>query len=506
MPENIPRRLPGFVLSVLLHCLVMAALLGLPSGKAPRTAERARIYHYSVQLIRLTIPKYVPQTQPVQRPMLVRIPRRATAEARASADASSSDGAGQQSAAAEPQRARAFSMPAFAMAQPVRQTLVRPDVAPGITLKRDVPLPTLLLAFDQKPPAYPVKRFVTPALRQVQKTAALTVVAAAPDLAGTAASASNLKVTAAMAELPRLPVPPPAMAQAPSSAVSSNAASGSAQAVPPSINVLSLSENPVLPNELLVIPPANQIAGGVTADLDGTRPGTKGLGNGRGDSARDARGDGHGNGAGAAAGKGLSGSGGGPGTANGAGDGLVAAGLGKSNSEAAGNAAVPGGDSGLRAGLPGTTELNLPKDGKFGVVVLGSTAAAPYPESSGVMSGKVVYTVYLRVGQRKNWILQYSLPRSAVAVSRVEGTKIPLEAPWPYLIVRPYIIGEADYVLVRGNISEKGHFDQLALVFPQEMEKKDLLLRSLGQWEFRAASRDGMPTAVDVLLIIPREE
>ena len=61
-------------------------------------------------------------------------------------------------------------------------------------------------------------------------------------------------------------------------------------------------------------------------------------------------------------------------------------------------------------------------------------------------------------------------------------------------------------MLVRGNISDKGHFDQLALVFPQELEKRDLLLRSLGQWEFRPASRDGVPTGVEVLLIIPREE
>jgi hypothetical protein len=121
------------------------------------------------------------------------------------------------------------------------------------------------------------------------------------------------------------------------------------------------------------------------------------------------------------------------------------------------------------------------------------------------MSGKVVYTVYLRVGQRKNWILQYCLPKTAVSASQVEGSRTPLEAPWPYSIVRPDRAGESAYVLVHGMVTIEGRFDQLAMVFPQDIDGKDLLFQSLNRWAFRPAKRDGEPTAVEVLLIIPRE-
>jgi hypothetical protein len=42
-------------------------------------------------------------------------------------------------------------------------------------------------------------------------------------------------------------------------------------------------------------------------------------------------------------------------------------------------------------------------------------------------------------------------------------------------------------------------------MLPDDIETKDLLLRSLKGWEFRPSSRDGEPTAVEVLLIIPRK-
>jgi hypothetical protein len=41
------------------------------------------------------------------------------------------------------------------------------------------------------------------------------------------------------------------------------------------------------------------------------------------------------------------------------------------------------------------------------------------------------------------------------------------------------------------------------MVFPGEFNQKDLLLRSLEQWTFRPASRDGVAADVEILLIIP---
>jgi hypothetical protein len=61
----------------------------------------------------------------------------------------------------------------------------------------------------------------------------------------------------------------------------------------------------------------------------------------------------------------------------------------------------------------------------------------------------------------------------------------------------------ADYILIHGTLTAGGRFDKLAMVFPGEFKQKDLLMRSLEQWTFRPASRDGVAADVEVLLIIP---
>jgi hypothetical protein len=495
-PEKAATRSRAFVVSALLHCGI-AGLLSLQPYNAPQPQplERVGIQHYSVQLIRLEMPKYVPRTRPPERPTVLRSRRPTAAGANASA------GEPGLSAAAASASARKFSMPAFTMPEPVRQTLLRPDVPPGIILQQEVPLPNMLPVFDEKVPVYPAKRFVAPALRQAQK-AAPTLLAAAPTMTGLAAVSSQAGVTAPFADTPRLPVPAvpaagaaqPAAAGATSRPTAQRSATSTTQlpaAEAPTFSVLSISENPALPSELLAIPPANQIAAGV-----GDRTGARRSGN-----------DGRDNGQGTAPGRGATGGGHVEmGSAKGADPGLLAAAGDKGNGGGSGRSVLASGELDGNAALPGTRELTLPKDGKFAVVVLGSAAAALYPESSGTLSGKIVYTVYLRVGQRKNWILQYCLPKAAVSTSRVEGTRTPIEAPWPYNIVRPDHASDSDYVLVHGVVTIAGRFDQLAMVFPQDLEGKELLLQSLNRWTFRPAKRDGEAMAVEVLLIIPRED
>jgi hypothetical protein len=156
--------------------------------------------------------------------------------------------------------------------------------------------------------------------------------------------------------------------------------------------------------------------------------------------------------------------------------------------------------------VPGTTRLELPKDGKYGVVVLGSAASTNYPESAGALSGKVVYTVYLKVGLRKSWILQYCLSKAAGS----EGTgktSVPVEAPWPFLIMRPdqWSVSDPEYIVVHGGLNTDGKFEHLKTVYPDELDNNELLLKSLNLWAFRPASRDGVPVSVEVLLIIPRQ-
>src|SRR4029077_8040116 len=118
-----------------------------------------------------------------------------------------------------------------------------------------------------------------------------------------------------------------------------------------------------------------------------------------------------------------------------------------------------GTEGGSGNSIEGLTRITQPKEGRFAVVVQGSPDSAQYPESVGVLSGKVVYTVYLRVGLRKNWILQYCLPKTTEKGVATRGSATPaLDAPWPFLIMRPdrWSGSDPDYIMVRGMLTSNG--------------------------------------------------
>lgn len=153
------------------------------------------------------------------------------------------------------------------------------------------------------------------------------------------------------------------------------------------------------------------------------------------------------------------------------------------------------------------TKVVLPPDGQFTVLVESSGSEA-FPETEGVLSGKTVYTVYVRVGAGKEWILQYCLPRAAEQALSVSGGRVPLAAPYPYLILRPQLSfgPDVDYLILHGTVTALGKFDQLTyLTAPEEQDEKDVLLRSLQQWQLRPGKVNGQAVALEVLLIIPRD-
>jgi hypothetical protein len=148
--------------------------------------------------------------------------------------------------------------------------------------------------------------------------------------------------------------------------------------------------------------------------------------------------------------------------------------------------------------------ITLPKDGQFGVVVVGSSLEEKFPETAELWSGRMAYTVYLHVGLAKSWILQYSLPRSAEAAAG--GNIARIDAPWPYNIVRPNIPpGEinADALMVHGIVNRSGRFEELSVAFPPDFAQSQFVLDALEQWQFRPAMQDGQPAAVEILLLIP---
>jgi len=167
-------------------------------------------------------------------------------------------------------------------------------------------------------------------------------------------------------------------------------------------------------------------------------------------------------------------------------------------------------DAGLSADLhPGSdpdgkwpvTRISMPRDGQFGIVVVGSSLAEEYPDTLAIWSGRLVYTVYLHVGLRKNWILQYALPHVAEASSTTRP-----EAPWPYEMVRPELAeSNAGAIMVHGVINQSGRFESLTVVSPVDLPQATFVLDTLRQWRFRAAQQNGQSAAVEVLLLIPEE-
>ena len=153
-----------------------------------------------------------------------------------------------------------------------------------------------------------------------------------------------------------------------------------------------------------------------------------------------------------------------------------------------------------------TEHILLPKDGRFSVVVVGSSVSDQFPETPEIWANRMAYTAYLHVGLGKNWIMQYSLTRAAEAAGA--GRVARLEAPWPYDIARPNLLARdlnADALIVHGVLNREGHFESLAIAFPSNFRYASFVLRSLRQWQFRPARQNGQPTTVEVLLIIPEE-
>jgi hypothetical protein len=150
------------------------------------------------------------------------------------------------------------------------------------------------------------------------------------------------------------------------------------------------------------------------------------------------------------------------------------------------------------------SRIRLSKDGKFGIVVVGSSLAEQYPETQGLWGGRLAYSVYVHVGLEKNWILQYSLPRSVDAAAA--GEDVRPDAPWPFDIVVPHkaLRGlNANALVIHGFVNIAGRFEQLAVVSPRGFAQEALMLSALREWQFRPAGQRGRSTAVEVLLIIP---
>lgn len=369
-------------------------------------------------------------------------------------------------------------LPQTAEAPPARQTLIQPDVRNPVVLAEKIPLPSVVIWAPEKTPV----KSIAPPQPQKPTAADVTPSITPPNeevtLSDLGISSSDLAVQDPLIQATTtspVVIHDPNLLQLPPVTTSDSTAE------PTPATVVSLS-NLRMDDGTVTLPPANQTAAA-------SAPGS--LAPGQTADAAPQADSGPAGGAGALApGQGAGGVTVTPSTA-----------LGPSS---AGTTVGPAPGAGQGSGQPSATIINLPHDGQFGSVVVGDSIGDVYPEVTDLWSSRMAYTVYLHVGLAKSWILQYSLPAAADAADA--GEVAPLDAPWPYNIVRPNIPPgsvDADALMIHGFINPAGRFDSLSVAFPSSYAQAQFVLGSLQQWQFRPAAQDGKPVRVEVMLIIP---
>jgi hypothetical protein len=385
--------------------------------------------------------------------------------------------------------AQEFRMPPMRARKPVQQTLVQMDLPPTMDVHPQLRVPTIVLLAST--PRRVARPFVAPPQRkntmEVPSHVALEMRTPVLDVrAGYAKTPEVLKDLA-----PRLPAPVGAVAPVASNreptetkpAAATVTGSGAAE---PS-NIISLPDRPIPAASAIVLPPLNQVS---------SREGAAGSG-GAGEGAAPSNAQ---NAKPAASGVSSSHAGAGASATT------------ASNTSASGNSPA---NHGLAGGVPktaavstGPSRLIRPPTGTYEVAIVQSSGVVP--GSHGLLKGKPVYSVYIPVGSGKEWILQYCLPESdarPAARSQVVqlGTITPITAPYAFSIIGPAIQFRegARYAFIHGFVNASGRFEHLEEASDREIENIAALLESLGQWEFRPATKDGVPAVVEILLCIP---
>ena len=483
-----PRRGPSaLVASVFLHggaiFLVLSAFVYAPSFRL-NTPDM-----YMMQHVSLNMP-------------LPPVPKSGGSGSMYPKDSSSSAEASAQQEIAAP----ASSRIRFMRRKLAQQTLIDPEVDPNKMLPKETPVPAMLLWSGHRPkvqmltPPKPQPPNITldkPKLNFPNKSEQIAELNISPTAFQSRfnmplASKTSPVILKRELEVQRIP--------------ETGSISG-IEATPAA--VLSASDLHMTQG-VVSMPAANQSAEGTEQGGLGTGKTPNSLQNGSGESGSTGTDKGAGKGQNATGGKSAgAGNGGGQ---KGSGNGTAGKGSETGSGSGQGTGHNPGAGSGSSAGHGSgdgdngsVTRINLPRNGQFNVVVVGSSLEEQYPETADVWKGRLAYSVYLHVGLAKNWILQYSLPRAADSANA--GTAH-LEAPWPFYIVRPNLNPDdasSDSVMVHGFVDEAGHFEKLSVVFPTDMgyAREQLVLSALQQWQFRAGTHNGQVAKLEVLLIIP---
>jgi hypothetical protein len=149
--------------------------------------------------------------------------------------------------------------------------------------------------------------------------------------------------------------------------------------------------------------------------------------------------------------------------------------------------------------------MSHPPNGSYDVVI--AQAGGMLDPSFGSARGPV-YTVYLAVGDEKEWVLDFSAaeePHAARNDYYVVVRDADLIAP-PFPIstaIPPKLLAAISTKLVlHGSITAAGRFGSFRVDGPPS-EAGEMLIALLDEWRFRSATKNRAPVDVDVRLVVP---
>ena len=512
-----PNRWVSFVTSALIHVLALLFVPPLTVQFADQTEHEFWVRQERLlRTVRIRIPEqlYIASSGPVSPAEKKTVHFRPSKTTAAGADHGS-----RVSEPGVPGRSRTtrrrFELPPLPRRETTR-TVLQPQFPPELPPSAAINLPEVFFWA----PLTELPRFVKPFLMpgHVTRPTQPRVLDAPPTLEVPSAEPSPMNLAADFAgtlNLLRRPALPIRAADAGNAAPRTSVSTEPAAGDPTTL--LSLSLDPARLREFLSVPPGNQIgrieAGGRSGTISASRAGNGTAGSGA--SSHGNGSSGAGGGAGGGAGKGVAGvpPGSKPGqTAEGAptaADPSAASSQAAANTEAA--ALTPAAARAAAIAAASATRISHPAGGVFDVVVQ-SSGAEGFPESAGVLSGKPVYSVFVRAGGSKDWLLQYCIPAGEEHAAQVNGPVVrlgsdsPVTAPYPHVTFRPPVKPKPGRrVMVHGMITAEGRFQDLRVLGATEPLEAAMVLGVLEQWEFRPAMRDRQGIRVEILLAIPAE-
>jgi hypothetical protein len=491
-PALLPRRRywRSFLASVALHCAVIFGLPPLLDLLPESDAEASRRLLRAMRPLEIRIPDRLYLPTPPPKPQEPRASRPRPKPEPKPIELARADLPPQPKPAREPLQAppKRFEPPRNVRRVDADLTLIQPHLPPDLPLAAQVKLPQLVLLSGPVLPRPAPRRFVEPG--RSADPAVAPRLDAPPPLAAPNDANPDLRISSMLAgpesALLRLPRPnvPVRKFQPPAPLPTGRGASVSPTLGEP-VDVLAISSDPAPLADRVTIPLGNQI-GRLPALPAYNETASSGIAGAKA----------------AGSGSGGSSSGGGPGGSGGA-----PAKAGDLAEFAKALAALP-----ERYAVP--IRMEHPANAVFDVVVMQSGADPAFAESAGVLSGQPVYTVYLRVGAPKAWVLQYCVPKEAAAAPKVIGGAVnigspsPVKAPFPLVTLLPPVtmLPRTGYIIVHGSVDAQGQFRDLEVVRAPNPRMKELILPELGKWHFRPAVRDGAPIAVEILLAIPPQD